>query len=94
MATLATTRVNPSHSTISLLSHRPSLCEVVDGDVGLVGDGVEAVKVLDPAPLLLPLLGVRLGQVRVVGPAAVEVRVEPRAVHAVVRPRYRRIRLQ
>ena len=72
----------------SLCNHC-SLGEVVDGDVRFVGDGVEALDVLDPALALLPLLGVGPGQVRVVGPAAVEVGAEPRAVHAVNRPEYK-----
>ena len=44
-----------------------SLGEIVDGDVGLVGDGVLADVVLDPAVRNLPLLGIDPRQVGVVG---------------------------
>ena len=43
------------------------LGEIVNGDVGLVGDGVLADVVLDPAVRNLPLLGIDPRQVGVVG---------------------------
>ena len=50
-----------------MLTAFSSLGEVVDGDVGLVGDGVLADVVLDPAVRNLPLLGIDPRQVGVVG---------------------------
>ena len=54
-------------SQTTILTAFCSLGEVVDGDVGLVGDGVLADVVFDPAVSNLPLLGVDPRQVGVVG---------------------------
>ena len=61
--------VESNKATLSqtILTAFCSLGEVVDGDVGLVGDGVLADVVLDPAVRNLPLLGIDPRQVGVVG---------------------------
>ena len=58
---------NKASLSQTILTAFCSLGEVVDGDVGLVGDGVLADVVLDPAVRNLPLLGIDPRQVGVVG---------------------------